>query len=157
MKTKSTIPFKFMGPQNLLFFLILHTLVFAACSPQRRLERLVSRHAELRIADTIKVNDSLIIPAISADTAIPLIRLSDTACIRNDRLEIALIRIRDTIHVTGRCKADTIIRTLRIPVERIKLVKAETGWLSKLPWIILGLLVIAIVIGFRLHVSSSKN
>jgi len=46
-------------------------------------------------------------------------------------------------HITGTCKADTIVREIRVPVERIKLVSAEGGWLSKVPWIILGLLFIA--------------
>ena len=123
--------------------LILLVSSFTACSPQRRLQRLVARHPELRLADTVLVTDTLFTAAITADTAFPLTRLTDTVVISRDKLEIKLVQIRDTIHVTGACKADTIVRELRVPVERIKLVKAEAGWLSKLPWIILGLVFIA--------------
>jgi len=118
---------------------------FTACTPQRRLQRLVAHYSELLQADTLLVCDTLISAAIAADTAVPLTHLADTVVITRDRLEIKLVRINDTIHIKGKCKADTIVRELRVPVEKIKLVKAEAGWLSKLPWIIFGLCVIAIV------------
>jgi len=119
---------------------------FTACSPQRRLQRLVAHHPELRMADTLLVSDTVVTAAITVDTAIPLTRLTDTVVIARDKLEIKLVKIRDTIHVTGTCKADTIVREVRVPVEKFKLVKAEAGgWLSKLPWIILGLIVIAVI------------
>jgi len=123
--------------------LILLASSFTGCSPQRRLQRLVAHYPELLAADTLLVHDTFVMAAIVADTSIPVTRLTDTVVIARDKLEIKLVQIRDTIHVTGACKADTIVRELRVPVERIKLVKAEAGWLSKLPWIILGLVFIA--------------
>ena len=134
--------FKFSNLQTLL---ILLAFSFTACSPQRRIERIVARHPELRMADTLLVPDTMVMAAITADTAIPLARLSDTVAITRNRLEILLISRRDTIHVRGTCKADTILRVLRVPVERIKLVSAEGGWLGKVPWIVLGLVVVAAV------------
>lgn len=97
------------------------------------------------MADTLVVTDTLFTAAITADTAIPLTRLTDTVVIARDKLEIKLVKIRDTIHVTGACKADTIVREVRVPVERIKLLRAEGAMLSKVVWIILGLAVITLV------------
>ena len=123
--------------------IIILLLMITSCSPQRRLQRLVAHHPELRMADTLLVADTLFTAAITADTAIPLTRLTDTVVIARDKLEIKLVKIRDTIHVKGTCKADTIVRVIRVPVEKIKLVKAEGGWLSKVPWVILGMFFIA--------------
>jgi hypothetical protein len=108
----------------------------------------VEHHPELQIADTLMLNDTIKFPEVTVDTAIPLFRLTDTTAIQKDRLEISLIRIRDTIYVKGKCKADTIIRQLRIPIERIKLVKAEPkrDLFIKLVWIILALAGIIIII-----------
>ena len=142
MKTSNTQIFNFSNPQ--IFFILLLS-VLASCSPQRRLDRLVAHHPELRIADTLLIRDTIITLPVVADTALSIMRLTDTVTISRDRLEIKLVRINDTIHIKGKCKADTILRELRIPVEKIKLVKAEGGWLGKLPWIIFGLCVIAIV------------
>lgn len=137
----------FFSLYSLLIILVLILLAssFTACSPQRRLQRLVAHHPELRVADTLLVTDTLVTAAIKADTAIALTALTDTVVIARDKLEIKLLKIRDTIRVTGACKADTIVREVRVPVERIKLVKAEAAWLSKVPWIILGVVVIAVI------------
>jgi len=128
---------------HIILCILLLVSSFTACSPQRRLQRLVAHHPELRLADTLLVTDTLFTAAITADTAIPLTRLTDTVVIARDKLEIKLVKIRDTIHVTGTCKADTIVREVRVPVEKIKLVKAGEGWLGKVPWIILGVVFIA--------------
>lgn len=130
---------------QIILCMLLLASSFTSCSPQRRLQRLVAHHPELRMADTLVVTDTLFTAAITADTAIPLTRLTDTVVIARDKLEIKLVKIRDTIHVTGTCKADTIVREVRVPVERIKLLRAEGATLSKVVWIILGLAVITLV------------
>ena len=142
MKTSNFHILKF---SNFQIICILFICVLSSCSPQRRLERLVLHHPELRMVDTLLIRDTIITLPVVADTALSIMRLTDTVTISRDRLEIKLVRINDTIHIKGKCKADTILRELRIPVEKIKLVKAEGGWLGKLPWIIFGLCVIAIV------------
>ncbi len=127
---------------HIILCILLLVSSFTACSPQRRLQRLVAHHPELLAADTLLVHDTIVMAGIVADTSIPLTRLTDTVVISRDKLEIKLVKIRDTIHVTGTCKADTIVREVRVPVEKIKLVKAEAGWLSKVPWVILGVVFI---------------
>jgi hypothetical protein len=117
----------------------------SGCSPQRRLERLVGHHSELRVADTLLIRDTIKLAPVAVDTALPLINLTDTVVIARDRLEIKLFRVHDTIHVMGKCKADTIVRELRVPVERIKLVKADGGVLSKLVWVLVAVGVIAML------------
>lgn len=146
MLNRGTLIVLFNSPLSILVMILIASL-FSGCSPQRRLQRLVAHHPELMMADTLVVTDTLFTAAITADTAIPLTRLTDTVVIARDKLEIKLVKIRDTIHLTGTCKADTIVRELRVPVEKIKLVKADAvGWLGKLGWIITGLFVVAMVV-----------
>ncbi len=152
MKTSN---FQIFKSSNLQIIFLL--LMLSSCSPQRRLERLVAHHPELRMADTLLVRDTIITLPVVADTALSIMRLTDTVTISRDRLEIKLVRINDTIHIKGKCKTDTIVRELRIPVEKIKLVKAEGGVLSKVLWIVIGVGVIVIVSRFRFQVSSSKK
>ena len=134
MKTQSFIT-------SLLHYFI--TFLLLSCSPQHRLQRLIAHHPELKLADTLLIRDTIIRPLVMADTALSIIRLTDTVTISRDRLEIKLVRINDTIHVTGQCKADTIIRELRVPVEKIKLVKEGGGLLCKILWGVIGMVVVA--------------
>ena len=108
-------------PYILLIFLALGQ----SCSPQRRLTRLLEHNPELTVADTVRLRDTVISPMVKSDTFISLSRMSDTVVVEKDRLLVKLFRHHDTLYVEGKCKADTIVRVLRIPVEKIKLVKAE--------------------------------
>ncbi|NCA77072.1 MAG: hypothetical protein EOM90_12135 [Alphaproteobacteria bacterium] len=130
------------------FLILVGTLV--SCSPQWRLERLINHHPELRTPDTIGFIDTVITPLVRLDTVLPLVELSAPVILRHDRLELSMIRIHDTIRLHAACNPDTIIRTLRIPVEKIKLVKSPpvlsiTGKILLLSGIIL--VVLAIVAG----------
>ncbi len=134
--------------------LLLVLSIQTGCSPTARLNRLLTHHPELKIPDTIVISDTMIIPQVDADTVIYLDSIHDTIILHNDRLEISLNRIHDTLYVRGKCKADTIIIHRSIPVEKIKIVKSDKldQLISKIPWIIsglIGLLVLAIVIALK--------
>jgi len=124
------------------------------CSPSARLNRLLTRHPELMIPDTIVISDTMTIPQVEADTVFYLDSIHDTIIMQKDRIEITLNRVHDTLYVRGKCKADTIIIHRSIPVEKIKIVKSDKLDLliSKIPWIIsglIGLLAFAIVITLK--------
>lgn len=124
------------------------------CSPSARLNRLLTRHPELKIYDTVVISDTMTIPQVEADTVFYLDSIHDTIILQKDRLEITLNRIHDTLYVRGKCEADTIIIHRSIPVEKIKIVKSDKldQLISKIPWIIsglIGLLVFVIVITLK--------
>jgi len=123
-------------------------LLVISCTPQRRLEKLLERHPELTTRDTIHVSDTLITPGVTADTSLLLAHLPDTVFIQKDRLRMELVRLHDTLLVSGSCLPDTIIRRLEIPVEKIKLVKPDkTAMLiGKLPWIMAGLIAVTLAL-----------
>ncbi|MEI6174933.1 MAG: hypothetical protein WCR01_14375 [Bacteroidota bacterium] len=140
MKTMYNIPF--------MAALILIT----ACSPQARLTRLLARHPELTLSDTLTIRDTIIVMPIEADTVISLAELRDTVYLRNEQLEIALQSTANTLFVKGKCKADTVYRTHRITVERIKVIKPDRldAFIAKIPWLVVGLIVVAVLIALVL-------
>ncbi|MFZ4563955.1 MAG: hypothetical protein ACOYNU_11290 [Bacteroidales bacterium] len=140
MKTMYNIPF--------MAALILIT----ACSPQARLTRLLARHPELTLSDTLTIRDTIVVMPIEADTVISLAELRDTVYLRNEQLEIALQSTANTLFVKGKCKADTVYRTHRITVERIKVIKPDRldAFIAKIPWLVVGLIVVAVLIALVL-------
>ncbi|MBE0647549.1 MAG: hypothetical protein IH596_07190 [Bacteroidales bacterium] len=129
-------------------FLILNSsfliLLLFSCSPQSRLQHLISRHPELRLPDTLIVRDTLITPGIQADTTLHIEQLSDTVILEKERLQVRLLRKTDTLWVEGTCNPDTIYYEKQIPVEKIQLVKEPLN-LKPVLWL-LGALIILIMI-----------
>jgi len=131
--------------------LLLVLSIQTGCSPSARLNRLLTRHPELKIPDTIVINDTMTIPQVESDTIIYIDSIRDTVILQKDRLEITLNRIHDTLYIRGKCKADTIIIHRSIPVEKIKVVKPDKldNLIAAIPWLISGLITI-VVFGFFL-------
>ena len=131
-------------------FLIL-LVFFQACSPQKRLARLIKHHPELTVADTLKLRDTVISPLVTSDTMFNLQQMTDTMFIEKERLSVKLFRQRDTLYVEGKCKPDTIIREVRIPVEKVKIVKGnpKADFLGKLLWALAAVIVITILFKIR--------
>ena len=138
-----------------LLTILIFLIVASSCSPTHRLNRLLALHPELKIPDTIVINDTMTIPQVEADTILNIDSIHDTVILQKDRLEITINRVRDTLYIRGKCKADTIIVHHTIPVEKIKIVKPDKldQLISKTPWLIMGLIFITILIAllvFRL-------
>ena len=119
--------------------LLLILCFITGCSPSYRLNRLLALHPELKTPDTLFIRDSLILPQVQVDTMFDFKTIRDTVVIEKDRLQIKLSRIHDTLFLTGQCKGDTVYITRKIPVEKIKIVKADKidKLISKLPWIVI--------------------
>lgn len=99
-----------------VLFLIL--LLVVSCSPQKRLERLVSRNPELKVNDTITIKDTTIIPGINIDTTF-IIGKTDTIVFWKDNVQVKFIRHFDTIQTVITRQPDTIIKKINVPVEKI--------------------------------------
>jgi len=128
-------------------------LFLTSCSPQRRLQNLLTSHPELKAPDTLLVKDTIIVPGTSIDTSMSMLSLNDTVVIRKDNLVIQLQTRHDTLIIHGECKSDTVIKTLNIPVEKIRVIKPDNAasLIAKIPWIVIGLITIvaALIFFFR--------
>ena len=122
-------------------------VILSACSPTKRLERFLIRHPEFRHPDTLILHDTITTLPVEADSSIHIERLYDTVVIEKERLEVSLLRIRDTLYVNGKCNPDTIYTENRIPVEKIKLVK-ESFTLKAIKgpiWLLITLFILIII------------
>ena len=100
-------------------------LILTACSPQKRLQRLLDKHPELSRIDTIR--DTISVP-VPPDTLWRSFLLRDTVTIENERQVVRVVRVPtgspcDTVpvdlDVQAVIKPDTIHHYIEIPVDRM--------------------------------------
>jgi hypothetical protein len=129
----------------ILFILFLGS----ACTPQKRLNRLIRNHPELLSKDTLHVTDTTITQKITADT-VWISGINDTLYLEKDKLSVQIIRINDTIKVNATVLPDTIIKTISVPYDKL-IVKPEKGsWLlNKIIFLALLLLVVVIILKIK--------
>jgi len=97
--------------------------VLVACSPSRKLSRLIRKHPELVKVDTLRVHDTTITEHVVKDTFLNWATLYDTAYIYKDKLSIRVVRVNDSIYINGQCASDTIYKTIEVPYNYVQPIK----------------------------------
>ncbi len=129
--------------------IILISLLFICCSPQERLNRLITKHPELSQKDTIIVKDTVVVENYNYDTT-TIIRLHDTTTVINNErvvLKYYYDTLREIIHHDVECLGDTVYIETLVPVE--KAIFRELSWWEKYKefiYIALVLLLVLIVL-----------
>ena len=111
--------------------IILACLILFACTPQKRLNRLITRHPELLEMDTIVVIDTVIIENYNYDTT-TIIKFHDSmTVINNERVILRYFydTLREVIYHEVECLGDTVYTEKIITVE--KAVFKELSWWEK--------------------------
>ncbi len=106
---------------NKLIILWWTAALMVSCSPQKRMQKLLSRHPELLERDTILLSDTLITPQWQFDTVFLAERLRDTILIHKENLSIRIRQVHDTVYLETLRAADTVVIQNRVPIERIVL------------------------------------
>tara|TARA_R100001443_G_C3294627_1_gene163712 strand:+ start:247 stop:693 length:447 start_codon:yes stop_codon:yes gene_type:complete len=130
------------------YFQVTLICLIIGCSPQKRLNRLLTKHPQLTQQDTIVVRDTVTIQTYVHDTTTVLEFHDTTTVINNER--VILKYFHDTltkeIHHYVECKGDTVYMEKLVPIE--KAVFRELSWWDKYKefiYIILGLLGVLII------------
>ena len=115
-------------------YLIILLCIFASCTPQKRINRLVKKHPHLIQKDTIKVIDTIIIESVQYDTNTIFIPHKTVEVINNEkvRLQYRYDTITNHIYHEVECKGDTLIREVVVPVEKYNI----TNDYSFIKWIV---------------------
>ena len=111
--------------------IILVSLLIIGCSPQKRLNRLITKYPQLTELDTIIVRDTIVVENYNYDTT-TIIRLHDTTTVvNNERLILKYFydTLRETIYHEIDCIGDTVYTEKLITVE--KAVFKELSWWEK--------------------------
>ena len=126
-------------------------LVLISCGPQKRLNKLIDNNPELVQNDTIRDTISVIVPEIRTDTFISLDSLIDTVYVTKDRLQIKTVIRDNQLFIEGKCEADTIYKSIEIPVEKVVYLK-DTPWTDVKKYVkrwwrwLLGLSIVALAV-----------
>jgi len=131
---------------EIVFLCLLLYLLFS-CTPQRRLNRLLTNHPELLEKDTIVVRDTIVVENYNYDTT-TIIRLHDTTTVINNErviLKYYYDTLREVIHHDVECLGDTVYIETLVPIE--KAVFKELSWWEKYKeFIYIGLFLILVLI-----------
>jgi hypothetical protein len=102
--------------------LIISTLlILCSCTPQRRLERLITRHPELLTTQYIVVRDTIriTVPEVHVDTIVDKQTLVDTIYLEKEQLKVKVWMKGDKVYIQGKC--DTVyidkVITTKVPVK----------------------------------------
>jgi len=132
----------------IILFLLISVLLFTACSPQKRLERLLKRYPELLAHDTV-IKEALVpIPSKTATFSLDY-RLRDSMIsIKGaDSIELTYAVLNDSvIEVIVYVPPDTIEVPVSVPVDRIKYIKPDNWgmFIEKIPYIALVILLLLV-------------
>lgn len=129
-----------------VFVKIILICLIVGCSPQKRLNRLLTRHPNLTEQDTIIVRDTVLVERYIHDTTTVLEFHDTTTVINNER--VILKYFHDTltkeIHHYVECKGDTVYMEKLVPIE--KAVFRELSWWEKYrEFLYIGLILIGVL------------
>jgi hypothetical protein len=122
-------------------------ICLVACSPQKRLNRLLTNHPTLVQADTITVIDSVIVENYTRDTTTIIKTHDTTTVINNERVVLKYFydTLREVIHHEVKCLGDTVYVETLVPIE--KAVFREISWWDKYKeFIYIGLVLLIVLI-----------
>lgn len=118
-----------------------------ACSPQKRLNKLLAKHPDLKKDTVLVIRDTVITKHFNFDTLYNYQLQKDTVVIKKENVIVKLFHHNDTVFVNAQAKADTIYKEIKIP---FKQVVVETD--NKNKWVMYwfgafcALLILAIVV-----------
>ena len=126
--------------------IILIGLLLVGCSPQKRLNRLITKFPQLTELDTIYVRDTVVVENYNYDTT-TLIRTHDTTTVINNErviLKYFYDTLREVIHHEVECLGDTVYTEKLVTIE--KAVFRELSWWDKYKeFIYIGLVLILVL------------
>ena len=129
------------------YFQVILVCLIIGCSPQKRLNRLITKYTHLTERDTIVLRDTVTIQNYVHDTTTVLEFHDTTTVINNER--VILKYFHDTltkeIHHYVECKGDTVYMEKLIPIE--KAVFRELSWWEKYrEFIYIGIVLIMVLL-----------
>ena len=108
-------------------------LLLIACSPQKKLNRLISKHPELLQQDTLNlvIHDTVVIESVSHDTTTQFVYHDSTIIVNNEKVFAKYFydTITREFHHYVECKGDTVTIVIEkaVPVDRV-VIKELTWW-----------------------------
>lgn len=121
-------------------------LLLSSCSAQWHLRKAVAKDPMILQRDTLVVVDTIVTQPVGiTDTVI--LQQHDTISLIKDRLRVKIVKVKDTITIDAVCDSDTIVKTIRVPYEKVIYVEKEKPMQIVQRWI---LYLLSFVVGLKL-------
>ena len=128
------------------YILPLLILILSGCSAEWHLSRAVKKNPDLLKGRVITVLDTIVTEPIAVRDTVALSQ-TDTIEIVKDRFRVKIMRSYDTLIIDGGCDADTIVRTINVPVPQLVLGESKFQRVQRYTfWGLVSLLLIAIAL-----------
>ena len=101
-----------------VFVLIIYIL-FGACNPQKRINRILNRNPNLKRVTIYTINDTTFIKAFTFDTIYNYKNSIDTVFLKRETVIVKVFHHNDSIFVKALIKPDTIVKTISVPIKQI--------------------------------------
>lgn len=137
---------------RLLIITLLLSSIFA-CSPEKRLSRLVRKYPQLVHSDTIKRIDTVVFKGSQHDTIFRTQITKDTVIIRENNLTVKYFNDGKTTYLKGVCDTIRIIREVPFIVNTVSPVKEVhvMRWWDWIVYVIAGLALLFVVLDRIAH------
>lgn len=128
------------------YIFLLLTLMLSGCSAEWHLTRAIKKDPTILTQKEVIVRDTIVTkPVVVKDTV--TLSKTDTIEIVKDRFRVKIMRSYDTLIIDGGCDADTIYRTISVPVPQIVVKETKLQKIQRHTfWGLVSLLFIAIAI-----------
>lgn len=136
---------------------LLIILLLASCSPVKRFNRLIEKHPELLVQDTLLIRDTitLYIPEVHTDTVVTLKELTDTVTLTKERVTVKAWYVpkEKKVYIQGKCDPVYITKIVerKVPIKYYE----KYPWWKKLLGNLLAFLIIFVIV-YTLYKLSKK-
>lgn len=125
---------------------ILIILLLSACSPEKRIARILKKHPELVKSDTIWNKDTIFTKSVEKDTTF-YFNQPDTVYMNEGKMHVKYYFNKDsTVYLHGKCDADTVIKYYPVQVNSVSV--KDGKWYDeavKYLWFLVFLLVLYVL------------
>ena len=116
---------------SLAFFVtLLLVILTTSCSTQWHLKRAIKKDPTILVQDTAIVTDTVVIEKTAVLYSVITSKVDTIEIVKNN-FRVKIMRSYDTLIIDGGCDADTIVRTVSVPFEKIVYV-AHDKWYHKM-------------------------
>lgn len=99
-------------------WLLILLMILPSCSARWHLKRAIKKSPDIVKTEYITITDTIVTKGVEYHDTI-VTRSVDTIEVVKEKLQLKIIRTHDTISIQAKCLPDTIVRTIKTPVEKI--------------------------------------
>jgi hypothetical protein len=126
---------------------LIFTLLLQGCSAQWHLQTAVKKDPSILVTKIVTVTDTVVTEPVVIKDTLTLSEV-DTVEIIKDKFHLKIMRSYDTLIIDGGCDADTILRTIEVPIETV-VYQERDKWYHKVQeaslWVLIVLIIALIV------------